>query len=75
VPVREGSVLFDGQGHKVGVVTSGTLAPTVNQPIALAYLPSNRADASGEVWAEVRGKRWPMRVTPMPFAPHRYHRS
>ena len=25
-------------------------------------------------YAEVRGKRLPMRVSPMPFTPHRYHR-
>jgi aminomethyltransferase len=56
-------------------VTSGTLAPTVNQPIAMAYLAANHAAAGHEVYAEVRGKRLPMRVAPMPFAPHRYHRG
>jgi glycine cleavage system aminomethyltransferase T len=50
-------------------VTSGTLAPTVNQPIAMAYLPLNHAQPQHEVYAEVRGKRLPMRVTPMPFTP------
>ncbi len=74
VPVREGTVLFDAHGHKLGVVTSGTLAPTVNQPIAMAYLPVDHAAQHHEVYAEVRGKRLPMRVTPMPFAPHRYKR-
>jgi aminomethyltransferase len=28
-----------------------------------------------EVFAEVRGKRLPMKVAAMPFAPHRYHRG
>jgi aminomethyltransferase len=74
VPVREGAVIFDAHGHQLGVVTSGTLAPTVNQPIAMAYLPQDHAIAQHEVFAEVRGKRLPMRVTPMPFAPHRYKR-
>jgi aminomethyltransferase len=74
-PVREGTVLVDGRGHKLGVVTSGTLAPTVNQPIAMAYLPSNHAIAHHEVYAEVRGKKLPMRVSAMPFAPHRYFRG
>ena len=73
-PVREGAVLFDAHGHKLGVVTSGTLAPTVNQPIAMAYLPLNHALPQHEVYAEVRGKRLPMRVAAMPFAPHRYRR-
>lgn len=74
VPVREGTALFDAHGHKLGTVTSGTLAPTVNQPIAMAYLPINHALPQHEVYAEVRGKRLPMRVTPMPFTPHRYKR-
>ncbi len=74
VPVREGSALFDAQGRALGKVTSGTLAPTANQPIAMAYLPLNHALPQHEVYAEVRGRRLPMRVTPMPFVPHRYHR-
>ncbi len=75
VPVREGATIVDAQGHKLGHVTSGTLSPTVNQPIAMAYLASNHALPHHEVYAEVRGKRQPMRVSPMPFAPHRYFRG
>jgi aminomethyltransferase len=73
-PVREGAPIVDAHGHKLGVVTSGTLGPTVNQPVAMAYLPLNHTAAGAEVYAEVRGKRLPMRVSPMPFAPHRYKR-
>ena len=75
VPVREGAKITDALGHALGHVTSGTLAPTVDAPIAMAYLAANHALASHEVYAEVRGKRQPMRVCALPFAPHRYHRS
>ncbi len=75
VPVREGALLVDAHGHRLGHVTSGTLAPSVDQPIAMAYLASNHARPQHEVFAEVRGKRQPMRVTAMPFAPHRYFRG
>jgi aminomethyltransferase len=75
IPVREGAVLVDAQGHKLGHVTSGTLAPTVNQPIAMAYLAANHAILNHEVYAEVRGKRQPMRVTALPFVPPGYHRG
>ena len=74
VPVREGTPIIDSHGRKLGTVTSGTLAPTVNQPIAMAYLPLDHAIPHHEVFAEVRGKRVPMRVSPMPFAPHNYRR-
>jgi aminomethyltransferase len=72
MPVREGAVLLDAQGRELGRVTSGTIAPTVDRPIAMAYLPVDHAQPQHEVYAEVRGKRLPMRVTPMPFNPHRY---
>lgn len=74
-PVREGTTLVDSAGHRLGTVTSGTLGPSVNQPVAMAYLPVDHAIVGHEVYAEVRGKRLPMRVTPMPFAPHRYFRG
>ena len=74
IPVREGAILVDAQGHKLGHVTSGTLAPTVNQPIAMAYLAANHAIINHEVYAEVRGKRQPMRVTALPFVPPGYVR-
>ncbi|MEO8279179.1 MAG: glycine cleavage system aminomethyltransferase GcvT [Ideonella sp.] len=75
VPVREGSHIVDAHGHKLGVVTSGTLAPTVDQPIAMSYLPTDHSQPHHDVYAVVRGKSLPMRVTPMPFAPHRYFRG
>lgn len=73
-PVREGTAIVDAQGHKLGTVTSGTLGPSVNQPVAMAYLPLDHAKPQLEVFAEVRGRRLPMRVTPMPFHPHSYKR-
>lgn len=75
VPVREGALIVDAHGHKLGTVTSGTLAPTVNQPIAMAYLAINHAQIGHEVYAEVRGKRYPMRVTALPFTPNNYFRG
>ena len=74
VPVREGAAIVGAQGQALGTVSSGTLAPTVNQCVAMAYLPIVLALPGQELFAEVRGKRVPMRVTSMPFHPHRYKR-
>ena len=76
-PALLSTVLIYGslrRGRKLGHVTSGTLGPTVFEPVAMAYLAANHAIPHHEVYAEVRGKRQPMRVAPMPFTPHRYHR-
>ena len=75
VPVREGAELFDAAGRKVGRVTSGTLAPSAQVPIAMGYVGIEHAATSHELFAEVRGRRLPMRVVAMPFQPHRYHRG
>ena len=75
VPVREGTLIVDEQGRKLGHVTSGTLGPTVNHPVAMAYLAADHALPDQKVYAQVRGRNQPMRVSTMPFAPHRYFRG
>ena len=74
-PVRPGTAIVNAVGAPLGTVTSGTLAPTANRPIAIAYLPTAHTALDHEVCAEVRGKRLPMRITALPFVPHRYVRS
>ena len=74
-PVRPGTTIVDAGGVTLGTVTSGTLAPTANRPIAIAYLPTAHTVIDHEVYAEVRGKRLPMRVTALAFVPHRYVRT
>ena len=75
VPVREHVKLENLDGQTVGEVTSGLLSPTLNQPVALAYVEPDYAAAGTELFAMVRGKPVPMVVTPTPFVPTRYHRG
>ncbi|MEY3036852.1 MAG: glycine cleavage system protein, partial [Pseudomonadota bacterium] len=62
-------------GDACGQVVSGLLSPQLNQPIAMAYVPPELASPGTELVAMVRGKPVPMRVTAMPFVPHRYFRG
>ena len=75
VPVREPAVLENLDGQHVGHVTSGLLSPTLNQPLALAYVQPEYAQPGTEVFAMVRGKPVAMVVSPTPFLPPRYHRG
>ena len=75
MPVREGAAIVDEHGATIGRVTSGTLGPTVGTPVAMAYVPAALAVPGTLLHADVRGKRQPMRVSPLPFAPHRYFRG
>ncbi len=75
IPVREPAVLENLDGQHVGQVTSGLLAPTLNQPIALAYVQPDYAKVGTELFAIVRGKPVAMEVSSTPFLPPRYHRG
>ncbi|TQS72280.1 glycine cleavage system aminomethyltransferase GcvT [Rhodobacteraceae bacterium] len=74
-PMREGTPIYaeaEG-GTPVGVVTSGGFGPSVGAPVAMAYLPTALSQG-GTVFGEVRGKRLPAQITPLPFHPHHFKR-
>lgn len=75
VPVRDGALLADESGHAVGKVTSGGYGPTVEGPIAMAYVDARCGDEGVALSAEVRGRPVPVRVAGVPFVAHRYHRG
>ncbi|MGR5254096.1 glycine cleavage system aminomethyltransferase GcvT [Vibrio astriarenae] len=74
-PVREGAELFDAEGNKIGIVTSGTAGPNAGKPVSMGYIETSFAVIGTEVFAEVRGKKLPMTVEKMPFVPQRYYRG
>ena len=75
-PVREGAALFAdaASSEPVGAVTSGGFGPSLNAPVAMGYLPSPLATPGALVFAELRGQRMPLRISPMPFVPNTYKR-
>jgi len=75
VPVREHTELQDANGQRVGEVCSGLLGPTIDKPIAMAYVRADCAALGTPLNAIVRGKPVAMQVVPMPFVPTRYHRG
>ncbi len=79
VPVREHTVLQSTEGAEagqpIGEVTSGLLGPSIDKPIAMAYVATQHAAIGTGVHAIVRGKPVPMEVTALPFVPNRYFRG
>jgi aminomethyltransferase len=55
------------QGQAVGLITSGTLSPTLNKPIALGYVPTALSKLGQELEVEIRGKYYPAQVVKKPF--------
>jgi aminomethyltransferase len=75
VPVREHTELQDLNGSRIGEVTSGLLAPTIDKPIAMGYVNAEFAAVGTRINAMVRGKVVAMEVAAMPFVPTRYFRG
>lgn len=63
---REHSEVFAGN-ERIGEVTSGTFSPTREQSIAMAYVASSCSAPGTEVEIDIRGKREPATVVPLPF--------
>lgn len=75
-PMRAGTILYSSETAEApcGGVVSGGFGPTLGAPVAMAYLPAGLSAPGTQLWGDVRGKRLPAAVAPMPFVPHRYKR-
>lgn len=63
---RHGFAAFRG-GERVGAVTSGSYAPTLEANIGLVYLPAGMWEPGTRFEIEIRGRREPATVVPTPF--------
>jgi aminomethyltransferase len=66
---RQGYRVFRG-GDEVGVVTSGTFAPSIQRPIAMAYLNvagKNPPTVGDSLEVEIRGRKTRATIVPRPF--------
>ncbi len=59
---RHGYAIETPDGEAVGEVTSGTMSPTLDEPIGLGYVPVAHADRGTELRVVVRGDRKRVRV-------------
>jgi aminomethyltransferase len=63
---REGSAVLH-EGRAIGRVTSGTVTPTLNKAIAMAYVDPAFTAVGTVCTVDVRGKTEEARVVPLPF--------
>ncbi|MBK8227114.1 MAG: glycine cleavage system aminomethyltransferase GcvT [Flavobacteriales bacterium] len=64
---RHGMNVVDASGAAIGVVTSGTMSPTLNKPIGMAYVPSALSAPGSAISIDARGKQLKGVVMKMPF--------
>lgn len=70
-PARAGCKIIDGE--MIGEITSGGFSPSLNQPIAMAYINTEYAQQLG-IYVKVRNKLLEASICPLPFVSHKYYR-
>jgi aminomethyltransferase len=74
-PAREGAEIAAADGRSVGRVTSGGFAPSLGCAVAMGYIETPFVAVGTSLAIGIRDSRQPATVAPMPFVPHRYHRT
>jgi aminomethyltransferase len=64
---RHDHPVLDEAGKVVGKVTSGTMSPTLQKPIGMAYVPASMAKEGSPLWVDIRGKALNGVVVKLPF--------
>ena len=65
-PPRPHYAVF-GNGERIGEVTSGTLSPSLNWGIGMAYVSSEHAKIGAEIDIEIRAQKFPATVEKKPL--------
>ncbi len=55
------------KGKDIGIVTSGTMSPTLQKGIGMGYVQSNEAFENNEIFIQIRNKLLKAKVVKLPF--------
>lgn len=64
---RQDYDIVDNNGKKVGIVTSGTMSPSMGKGIGLGYVPKIMSDVGSKINIQIRKKAVPATVVKLPF--------
>lgn len=64
---RHGYDIVDGNGNKIGVVTSGTMSPSLGKGIGLGYVPKVFSNVDNKINIQIRKNVVPATVIKLPF--------
>jgi aminomethyltransferase len=59
--------IVDANGNNIGIVTSGTMAPSLGKGIGMGYVKSEFATEGTEIYIQIRNNRVKSKVVKMPF--------
>ncbi len=64
---RQDYEIVDADGNAIGVVTSGTMSPSLGKGIGLGYVTKENSKLDTDIFIQVRKKAIPAKVVKLPF--------
>lgn len=64
---RHGYEVVDGQGNKIGIITSGSQTPSLEKSIGIAYIDTPYHKLDTEIFVKIRDNAVKAKVSKMPF--------
>lgn len=64
---RQGYTLVNEKGDQIGIVTSGTLSPSLDAPIGIGRVAASHAALGTQIWVDIRGRKIKAEVCSTPF--------
>ncbi|TNJ41699.1 glycine cleavage system aminomethyltransferase GcvT [Tamlana fucoidanivorans] len=64
---RQDYEIVDDHGVKIGIVTSGTMSPSLGKGIGLGYVQTALAGLGGKIYIQIRKKTIPATIVKLPF--------
>ena len=65
-PPRPHYAVFQN-GERIGEVTSGTLSPSLNWGVGMAYVSTSHAKIGAQIDIEIRGQKFPATIEKKPL--------
>lgn len=59
--------IVDANGNNIGIVTSGTMAPSLGKGIGMGYVATEFAGVDSEIFIQIRNNKVKAKVVKMPF--------
>ena len=59
--------IVDANGNNIGIVTSGTMAPSLGKGIGMGYVATEFAGVDSEIYIQIRNNKVKAKVVKMPF--------
>jgi aminomethyltransferase len=64
---RHGYDIVDENGKTIGIVTSGTMSPSLNKGIGLGYVPTANSEIGSKIYIQIRKNAIPATIVKLPF--------